>query len=367
MRLQPVALCLLAACAHGGRRGAAEVHTAYYSDDDGLEVVTLAAAADVRLRRDDRVEVEVLVDRVSFQPVDTVSSASALTTGRAGGIEKQRIEALAGYSAALGGEAHLAAQARGSVEPDYLSLSGGLAGSLELFERNTRLTASIGFGSDRIEPTAVAEGEEASWPASHQRIVAGAGVTQLLGPRIDVSAGVGVSWQSGALQSPYRRAMVRDGGGLIGTYDPEPERHPGERTRVTGFAGGGWYVGRGLALHGRLGGYVDTWNVVALVPEIEAAFELGSRAVAALGYRFYTQGRASFYEERYEGTHATQSGDRRLGAVEEHVGSLELSVALTADRALEVTGRYGLSRLAYVDLAREVTAHMASLALSLAY
>jgi hypothetical protein len=369
MRLQPVALLLVvAACAHGPR-GGAEVYSAYYRDDEGLEVITLAAAADVRVRGDDRAGVEVLVDRVAFAPVDAVTSASARTSD-GGGLDKQRVEAIAGYSAALGGGEvpwRLGGQARASVEPEYLSLAGAVAGTVELHERNTRVAAALGFGRDHISPEEVAEGDEGSWPASHRRLTFSAQVTRLLGPRVDVSAGVGVAWQSGALASPYRRALVRDGGGLLGTYDPEPERHPGERTRVTGFAGGGWYLGRGVGLHARLGWYGDSWSVVALAPEVEAALELGSRAVATVGYRFYTQGRASFYEERYQDSMPAQSGDRRLGAVEEHLGSLEVAVWLTRSRSVELSGWYGLSRLAYVDLARNVTAHMMSLALSVAY
>jgi hypothetical protein len=48
----------------------------------------------------------------------------------------------------------------------------------------------------------------------------------------------------------------------------------------------------------------DTWDVVAVVPEIEAAVELGARVVATAGYRYYRQSAAS-------SPGATASGESR--------------------------------------------------------
>lgn len=359
-----VAAVGLAACGQATRRGTAELHSAYYRDDEGLQVVTVGAAAAHRLRRDDRLQLEVLLDRVDFEPVDAVSSASASATS---GLKKERIEAGAAYSAAVGGDAHVVGTARASREPDYLSFSGSVGGDVELFERNLRLAASLGVGHDRIDPTSVAMGDETRWPASHDRVTGRAEMTQLLGPRADLSLGVGLAWQSGALSSPYRRSLVWHGSGFIGNYEPEAEVHPGARTRFTGFGSGGWYLGRGVALHGRLGGYADSWGVLAIVPEVEAAVELGERVLATLGYRYYRQGRASFYEERYDVPSDPRTGDRRLGVVEEHLGSAEVMASLLASRSLSIVGSYGLSRLAYVDLGTVVLAHIVSLGVSLAY
>lgn len=389
MRLQPVrragarCACLLVAlasttCAHRGadtRPSEAELRAFFYTDDEGLQVVTTGAQLTQRLPWGDTLTLEAGLDAIELEPVDVVSGASVIADGDSG-LTEQRYEVAPGYSVALGSaEAPIDLGVRGRVssEPDYTSWSGEVGATLELFERNTTLGGFVGYGHDTIDPTSFAEGDEDRWPASHERVYGGVGLRQLLTRHLDIAAGLSVTWQSGALASPYRRALVLIGQGFFARLDPRGERHPGERTRAVGFLSTSAYLGRGMALHLRVAGYADSWDVLALQPELALDIELGSRVLLILGYRLALQGAADFHARRYTLTDDIRTGDRRLGALDEHLAGFELrwtvAGAPNARGSLDLAAGWALSLLTYrgVDPAREVLAHEAALGLLLRY
>jgi hypothetical protein len=200
-----------------------------------------------------------------------------------------------------------------------------LAGTVELFERNTALSGFVGYGRDQIDPTSFADDDAGRWPASHQRVTGGASLLQLVSAAVNVSGGAALSYQWGRLSSPYRRALVHMGVGALAGYKPVAERHPDTRARLTSFVASSLALGGGLALHLRLTGYADSWDVRALAPEVALAVELGSRWLGSLGYRLYLQGPASFYQERYLTLDELHTGDRRLGSLVEHLPSVDLA------------------------------------------
>lgn len=146
-------------------------------------------------------------------------------------------------------------------------------------------TASI--GSRPSKPP----GQPSAWPATHQRLVLGASVAQILSPRSFVSFGLAATHQHGALSSPYRRAVI------VTTLFPEVL--PGDRYRYTGFVAASVHVADGRALHLRQGGYAETWGVIGIVPEASIVKELGERVLVALRYRFVERSAASFYQVNY--------------------------------------------------------------------
>jgi len=324
------------AAAPAPRPGALEARSAYYADNSGLDVVTVAAAADHPVSDRVSASARVLVDYVSVsrEPLDpgdpgaghdpgghpphepdAVTSASALAKGGAV-AQKFRFEGMAGASVQLGRDRPWTAggSLRASHEPDYAAISGVLGGNVELFDRNLTAGGFIGYGRDRVSPVEAPPGEEDAWPASHQRWQVGASLSQVVTPRIVVSAAAALSRQSGQLGSPYRRALVRT--------TLFPELVPDARRRETGFVSASIYVGWGAALHLRQGGYHDDWGVRALVPEAALALDLGGRGLAWLRYQLYEQWAADFYQARYADIEPLMTGDVRLGPIRAHAAAI---------------------------------------------
>lgn len=355
------------------RPGSAELRTTHYSDNSGLSVLTLGAALEqpvsdsltVTLRSVadrvvvDRTVVEVPPAVVANQATghvdelsaDIVTSASSVLTGGPGS-EKWRFEAVPGvrwdgsFSRA---PTSVAASARVSSEPDYRSLLGLLQASTSLFEENTTLSAFAGSGADEVDPPQAPPGQAGRYPATHWRVLGGASLSQLLSPRWLASFGASLTHQRGTLSNPYRRATVRTS--LF------PEVLPDSRSRATAFLGSSWHLGWSAAAHARLGGYLDSWGVRSLIPQLALSKVWAERVLLELEYRHYRQSKAELYQPAYGDLQPLLAGDMRLGRIVEHAGGVELEWQLTGRRgsfgSLRATGRVELTRLRYEQLPSE--------------
>jgi Protein of unknown function (DUF3570) len=368
------------------RPGELEARTAYYADNSGLDVITLAAAAEQPVSRSVTASARALVDRVSVtrEPLDpgdpgaghdpgghpphepdATTSASALAKGGAV-AEKFRVEGLAGASARLGRDRPwtVGGAVRASHEPDYAAASAVVGGNVELFDRNLTVGGFAGYGRDRVSPVEAPPGEADEWPASHQRWQVGASLSQVVTPRIVVSGAAALSRQSGQLANPYRRALVRTS--LF------PEVVPRVRLRTTAYVAASFHVGNGTALHLRQGAYRDDWGVRALVPEIAAAVEVGGRGLGWVRYQFYEQWAADFYDARYEELERLMTGDARLGPIRAHAAAVgaHLRLAGREGERGELVGElsYELSLTSYrLYSTATIVAHVPVLGLTWSY
>jgi hypothetical protein len=354
---------------------AAEARAAHYQDSSGLLVGTYGVWALQPLPGPFRAEARALADYVRLDPgrgfdpadpeanrsaPDAVTSASA-TAGGGQVSSEWRFEGQLGLDVEGqlgGGPASAGVIARVSTEPDYKSWSTAVRGAVELFERNTALGLLLGYGRDRVEPVEVFGGQEAAWPAGHDRWAASTSLTQVLSPRWLLRAGLGATWQRGTLTSPYRRALVRPTLLL-------PEALPRARDRYTGFVGASFSISPALALHLSQGGYLDSWSVAAVIPEVTLAAEVHPGIVVSGGYRFYAQSEAEFYQATYAEPQPVMTGDLRLGQIRDHTLSLELVRQFRAGEriALPVVAGYQLSVLDYKAVGSRVMAHVFSLGL----
>lgn len=369
------------------RPGSAELRAFYYFDNSGLSVATVGAVADQPVSRHLTVSARTFVDNITIerkplvigtadlagQPTghpqhdpDVVTSASSTVAG--GGIaHKWRVEgqvALTGAWEARGNPLSLRAQLRISQEPDYKSYYGLVRGAVELFQRNTTLGWFLGAGQDSVEPVEAPPGQENLWPAQHRRVNGGLTLTQLLSPRLVLTASLAGTVQRGLLANPYRRALVRT--------TLFPETVPSARDRIIGSAQLSVYLSQGAALHLRLGAYADTWQVLGIIPEFLVAKQLAARGLLTFRYRFYKQSQAEFYLPRYPNLSPQLSGDERLGPIKENAVGTELRWTLFAAArgagALTLTGGYDVSFLDYELLnTATITGHIVSLSLSGAY
>jgi hypothetical protein len=351
------------------RPGTAELRGSHYSDNSGLTVASLAAnveqpvsqqlTATVRGVADHVVVARTIVEvppallgnqltgHADTHP-DVVTSASTSVTGGEGS-DKWRFEAAPGLrwqGDVAGADSSAALQFRISSEPDYTSKLALLRAASSLLEGNTTLVLFTGYGTDTVTPRVPPPGQDDAWPASHQRVIAGASISQLLSPELVLSAGASATFQRGTLSNPYRRATIRTS--LF------PEVLPRRRDRFTAFIASSWHMGWDAALHGRLGFYTDSWHVSSAIPELAFSKELGPRFLLELGYRFYKQTAADFYRPVYDEREAIVAGDMRLGRTHEHMFGSELQWMIAGRRddfgALKATARFQLSLLRYDQL-----------------
>lgn len=385
------AVYFAAACAHadgvpnaGSRPGVADARVAYFADDQGLTVVSIATAIEQPVSRPISVIAKALVDHIEVhrdieitrdtgnQPTghmhddaDAVTSASVSSTG-GNSLAKTRYEGTLG--AAVEFEVsdvptRVQPTVRVSSESDYTSYSGRLGVSSEFAERNTTLSLFVGYGHDDTDPIKPPPGETDRWPASHSRVNAGVTLSQVLAPTLLASVGAAGSRQAGTLESPYRRALIRTS--LF------PEKLPSTRARMTAFVGLAWYVGWETALHLRQGVYLDSWGVAAVIPQLSVVREFGQRGLFSLYYRYYGQSASSFYAPRYETLEALRTSDARLGRLRQHAPGVELRwdvMGRTEDSgALSVTANYELSLLEQLQLDHSITAHILAAGLTGSY
>lgn len=366
------------------RPGSAQARVYHYQDDQGLTVLTGALAAEQPVSRNVSVVARGVLDRVVVErdveihehtgnqstghvhdDVDAVTSASVVVLGGTS-LEKTRVEGTLGakvegtlFDAPLTIEPSF----RASSEHDYQALSGRVRATVELNERNTTLSVFAGGGRDRSDPETPPPGEANRWPATQSRVNGGFSVSQLLSKRLVLSGGGAASYQFGRLSNPYRRALI-----LTSLF---PERLPSSRLRVTGFATLSAYAGWDTAVHLRAGGYADSWDVLAFIPELAVVKEFENGPLVALQYRHYLQTAAEFYELRYESLPEYRTGDARLGRIQESRPSAEVSLPLVGTPgdfgSLSVSASYHYSHLRYFDLGRTVRGHILALALEGAY
>jgi hypothetical protein len=309
--------------------------------------------------------------------VDSVSSASKAVAGGAAARE-WRVEGLVG--AKLRGELDQKPYegrliARLSDEPDYRSVSVTLLGTIELAERNFTLSSHLGFAGDEVDPLEPPREQLSSWPASHRRAYGGLSASQILSTRLVGSAGFELALQSGTLSNPYRRVAVkspRASDDSMPTYFPE--RMPDTRVRYAGYVGLAYFMGWGSALHLRANGYVDSWGVASLIPQLSLVTELGRVWLATLTYRYLGQSAASFHEAVFPDSDlaAARTSDPRLGPLQEHNLSAELRYTFVGDPdeafSMDVTMDYILSALHYRDVERDVNlSHVLSAGLGVRY
>ena len=366
--------CTLAlACGHAPapRPFGAEARAHHYQDTSGLLVGSYGALVRQPLPAGVSAEARVVADYVRLDPdrgfdptsptadrraPDAVTSASA-TAGQGEVATEWRTEGQLGVDVdrELGGVlATGGLTVRASREPDYQARAALVRAGVELNERNTAISVAAGYGEDRVLPVEVARGEEARWPAEHDRWTATLALVQLLSPTLVAGAGAAITRQAGTLASPYRRAVVRPNLLL-------PEALPDRRTRATGYLALSASLSPALALHLQPGAYADSWGVRALIPALTLAAQIADGFLLEVRYRLYVQTAASFYAATYDTAVPIMSGDLRLGPLRDHGVGLELRRA----GALPVRAGYEVSVLDYRAVGARVVAHVFSLGLEL--
>lgn len=221
--------------------------------------------------------------------VDVISSASIAQSGS--DEDAVFTELRHGIGLGLGkefgtGDTPLDLHLRGaySTEDDYRSLSYGIDGALSFNDRTSVARLSFDRLDDEIESNAD--------PTRHEEldgISVGTSWEQVLSRTLTLTTGYHLGYLNGFTANIYRRA-------LIGPL-PHAEEHPRERWRHAAQARLRWYIpASGTAIHVMPRGYLDSWDIRAVNPELRIYQELGTpEVILRVRYRFYVQSAAEFY------------------------------------------------------------------------
>jgi hypothetical protein len=105
-----------------------------------------------------------------------------------------------------------------------------------------------------------------------------------------------------------------------------PEAEPSDRFRFAAALGVKQYIGSFLVLHGEYRIYRDSWQVLSHTVDARVILDF-SPITLRFRYRFYTQGRAFFYEPIYDALKTYLSSDRELSAFTSHLFGLKVEWA----------------------------------------
>lgn len=181
-----------------------------------------------------------------------------------------------------------------SDEKDYNSKIVSANATREFFQKNTVFGLGFSNGQDRIGSAADPTFDE---PMNHQ--VYSLSLTQVLSRLSLIQFLYDLRIESGFIMSPYRRAKIKNSAGEV--RPSLAENHPRTRNRNAlatkyNFYFQPWNVS--LATTYRF--YIDSWAVRSHTLEERISKELNRRWSLSLILRYYTQSKASFFQDYYE-------------------------------------------------------------------
>ena len=263
-----------------------------------------------------RMNAEYLVDVISSASIGQgVTEDGVLTELRHGvgaGVGKE-------LSIGDGTQLDLALRGTYSTEDDYTSFIYGFDTALSLDQRNTKLMLGATVVSDEIEAN-----NDPMFHGQLDGLTVSLGVERVVNRTLTVSAAYQLAHLDGYLGNAYLRVVFENGA-------PLRESPPKTRTRHNASAHAAFFIPvTDTTLHLGYRAYIDSWDMVALTPEVRVCEQLGD-TVLSVSYRFYIQTRAEFAEEdgRYAGSSDTDAAvdttnDPKLLAMRSHTLGLML-------------------------------------------
>ena len=312
--------------ASGTWTGYVELRSNYYWERS-TRVVAPTVAAEVISPDGIRLRSHYLVDSIT-----SASQAAGLQTDVRFTETRHEVDLGVGREFDLGDfQLDVGAIGRTSYEPDYTSVGGTVTSALSLNERVTVLRLNATFTHDTIgkilRGADRAEGgsdlSDRGTVGELDSFVLSIGITQVLAPTWTLDVGYDFGVLTGFQNNPYRQASVQ---GI-----PLDEQHPSERLRHTLSARLSWYLRpTHTALQALQRLYVDSWDILALTPELRVYQEIGAATVLRLRYRYYTQARSFFYQPAYPSTQEYFTADPKMSPFHSHQLGAQVVVGLTA-------------------------------------
>lgn len=345
-RVALASLGLVAALAAGHAR-AQEASTSLYvrTDSDDTTVITPRLRVTAPLTEETTVDVTYTVDVWTSASIDIRTSASKAIT-------EQRDEINVGLAQVLG-DATVSAGYRYSSEPDYDSNGGSLGLSYDFADKNSTLGLGLSAFLDDV-----GRAGDPGFARGLRTTSARASFTQVLDSKMFGQLIYEIGRSEGYLASAYRTVGIGSMDGACTDQRPKycvSEQLPNARQRhaaslslrralLDSFSAGAGY---------RF--YIDDWELLSHTVEADLALLAGSETMFKLRYRFYVQGAAKHYSERFinlgdAGRYFTH--DKELSDLSVHRIALDLEHRLALDEsgnALRLFASVGPSFYAYTN------------------
>jgi hypothetical protein len=193
-----------------------------------------------------------------------------------------------------------------SLEKDYFALNGGLAGDLELNDKNTTLSGGVGLSFDRIEPT-----DSDLFPTrpdleDKQSYSVFAGIAQVIRRNIAVQSTLGYQFATGYLSDPYKQVEVAGNSN-------NPDTRPGQRNQFAWLTRYRHHVSPlDGSLHADYQLALDDWGITSHTLELAWYQSLFDAVRLIPSFRYYSQSQADFYAPFFSAPARYMSSDYRL-------------------------------------------------------
>lgn len=192
-----------------------------------------------------------------------------------------------------------------STEHDYNSST--LAGSITypFAKKNTIITLGVVRSWDKVYP------QTRDWKRDKNVLSINGGMTQIFSKRLLGQVDVSYSRMEGMLSDAYQVvSVVFPGESRAVNYEPI---HPSERIRRAVGLRLNYRTGANSAIQTGYRYYWDTWDVTShTVHGLYQRHFHNKKMTLSLGVRYYTQGRAYFYEEAYTSPQPLMAVDSKL-------------------------------------------------------
>jgi len=269
--------------------------------------------------------------------VDVVTGASGRSSTSGGEMSDTRYLGTvgAGWNDTHGHALNLTTSA--ATERDYASISAGLNGSTDVADRTVTLlggfTVTDNWISSVLDSTLHRKMYAIGWSG---------GVARVITPTDAVRLRYDGKLSDGYQASPYRSVRFGDWttttlstgqitfANTIGSADGLPENYP--ETRVSTALTAEWVhaLALGVGVHTSVRAAHDSWGVDSLTPSIDLRIAKTSWRMQ-LGYRFYAQTQANFFEDKYTmdpSMYTNYSSDKELGREVGHLGAFDVATTL---------------------------------------
>lgn len=257
----------------------------YYSDSQ--QTVVLSPSLDVgSIFNEDRMKVSVHV----AQDILTSASSEVRTYASKGEISDYRQEYQVNFESQIP-DGTLSVGLVTSDESDYSSRMIVAGGTREFFTKNT----VVAFGMASTDNKITATGDSSFAEAMKAQLYS-ISLSQILSKNSLFQLIYDFRVENGYIASPYRKAKLVTGT----TVSALDENHPRTRNRhAIGFKYNLYNPSLKMAFATSYRIYQDSWGVLSHTFDERVTFEHSRKFETAVSLRFYTQDKATFYQDYY--------------------------------------------------------------------
>jgi hypothetical protein len=294
------------------------VDTLYHSyDGGGIEVTGPSVLVRKSVVDSVSVTANYYVDSISSASVDVITNASKYSE------ERTQLSASVDY---LYDSSILSYSFTSSTENDFEAQTSNFAISQEMFGGLTTVAMSYKFGNNDIMKTRDDFFHENAQTKGYR-----VSLSQVLTKNTLLGMAYEVITDEGFLNNPYRTIRYESGAGALG-YEWTSEIYPESRTsNAIGF-NMRYYLPYRASISAGYRYYLDSWDIEAHTFDVGYVHPYDEKWLFDFSIRFYTQTKASFYNDLFEVTQSFMARDKELSTFYDVSAGFGVTYKLSRDQ-----------------------------------